>query len=86
MRLIYHNNGILAKPRVKFELLQKDSVGHNLYLGFWRGMIFKAHLIADRIAERHFQLVCDKFADGKSGNTPRLGNADHTGLRISRFV
>ena len=86
MRLIYHNNGILAKPWVELKLLQENPVGHNLYLSARRGMIFKPHLVANRIAERNLQLMCNKFADGKRCNPPRLGNADHTGLRIARLV
>ena len=86
MRLIYHDNGILAEPWVELELLQENPVGHNLYLGFRRGMIFKPHLVAHRIAERNLQLMCNKFADGKRCNPPRLGNADHTGLRIARLM
>ena len=86
MRFIYHYNGIFTEPRVKFEFLQQDTVGHNLYLGIRRGMIFKPHLLADRIAERNLQLMCNKFADGKRCNPPRLGNADHAGLRIARFM
>ena len=53
MRFIYHYNGIFTEPRVKFEFLQQDTVGHNLYLGIRRGMIFKPHLVPDQLAERH---------------------------------
>ena len=86
MRLIYHNNGILAEPWVELELLQENPVGHNLYLGFRRGMIFKPHLVPYRIAELHPQLLRDKLAHRKRCNAPRLGNADHAGLRVACFM
>ena len=55
---------------------QQDTVGHQLDAGIARGVIGKAHFIADRAADFGFQLFGNPLCHGTRGQTARLGMPD----------
>ena len=72
VRLIDDDDFVLREVRVGEGFGEQHAVGHQLDDGGVAGFFVKAHLIADRAAERGFQLFGDARGDTARGNTARL--------------
>ena len=72
MRLIDDDDFVLREERVGEGFGEEHPVGHQLDDGAVAGFFVKAHLIADGVAERGFQLLGDACGDTARGDAARL--------------
>ena len=78
VRFVDDNRVVGGEVTVGLGFRQQDTVGHQLDAGIARGVVGKAHFIADRAADFGFQLFGNPLCDGARGQTARLGMPDQT--------
>ena len=76
--LIDNEHFILIEEAILLYLCEQNAVGHQLDERAGLGVIGKAHLIADSLAEGRIGLLGDTCGDCPRGYTPRLCVADQT--------
>ena len=78
VRLVDDDGVVGACSRRSFcDLGQQDAVGHQLDQTVGAGVIMKADLVADPVAERRVQLGGNAPGHAASGNAPRLSVTEH---------
>ena len=85
VRLVDDDRVVGAKEAVVLGFRQQDAVGHQLDVAVRAGMVGKAHLVADDLAERALQFLRDARGHGAGGDAARLGVADQAGDAAPEF-
>ncbi|MDQ1135200.1 hypothetical protein QE386_003795 [Pseudoxanthomonas winnipegensis] len=70
---------VVRQPAVAGDLRQQDAVGHEFDARVVADVVVEAHLVADRAAQRHLQLLGHAAGHRARGDAARLGAADHAG-------
>jgi hypothetical protein len=74
--LVDDDRVVAAQQPVVLDLGEQQPVGHEPDEGVIRGAVGEAHGVADRVAERHLELVGDPLGHRPCRDAPRLGVAD----------
>ena len=85
MRLVEDDGVVAAQSAVALYLGEQDAVGHQFDQGAVARPIGEPDGVADDLAERGVQLVCDPLGDGACRQPPRLGVADHAANAPAQF-
>src|SRR5690554_4798712 len=76
MGLIDNQGVITIQKAIVLDLRQQDAIGHDLDPGRLRGVIGKAHLVTDLLANLFTNLLGDAGGDTARGNPARLSVAN----------
>jgi hypothetical protein len=76
VRLVDDDRVVAAQQPVAVDLVEQDAVGDERDLRVRRHLVGEAHLVADRAAERHLELVRDALGDRPRGDAARLRVGD----------
>ena len=76
VRLIDDDRVVLAQHAIAVDLIQEDTVGHQLDAGIRADLVGEPHLVTDQLADLLAELFGDAFGDGARGEPTRLGVAD----------
>ena len=79
VRLVDDQRVVAAQLPVAGELVQQDTVGHQLDQRVVGGHVGEPDLVADRLAQRAAQFLGDPLGDRPGRQPPRLGVADLPG-------
>jgi hypothetical protein len=86
VRLVDDERVVGLEQRVGLRLGQQDAVGHELDRGVARQAVLEAHLEADDIAQRRFQLFGNALGDRARSDAARLRVADEPAPALGRIA
>jgi hypothetical protein len=85
VRFIQHNHGILIEIRVSKAFSLEHAVRHVLDPRLWACEILETDRVANLLAERAADLLCDTFCDGHSSDATGLCTTYYAAVCVSVF-